>query len=130
MRVFCDEYAKATLRRSDFYIHLNRVYEYEARYTVLFASTHDAEKIWTSHERKTAQVRAISEREECILPARFDESDIPGHTHMTGCVDPRRITSVGLVDLIIDKIGRRAGSWVGLRHRRPDCDCAECSILV
>ena len=54
VRVFCDEYAKATLRRSDFYIHLNRVYEYEARYTVLFASTHDAEKIWTSHERKTA----------------------------------------------------------------------------
>jgi TIR domain len=113
VRVFYDEYETATLWGKDLYAHLSEVYEHKARYTVLFASAHYVQKVWTSHERKSAQARAIREREAYILPARFDDTEIPGLTRTTGYVDLRMTTPPGLVSLILEKLGRRAGSWEG-----------------
>src|SRR5438128_7586050 len=71
VRVFFDEYEEAALWGRDLYTHLNDVYENSARFCVLFASKQYATKVWTNHERQSAQARAIQEHSEYILPARF-----------------------------------------------------------
>jgi hypothetical protein len=44
----------------------------------VFISSHYARKLWTNHERKSAQARAFKERSEYLFPARFDDTDVPG----------------------------------------------------
>jgi hypothetical protein len=80
VRVFYDRYEQATLWGKDLYEHLDQVYQGAARYCVLFASEHYANKVWTNHERRSAQARALRENEEYILPVRFDDTDIPRST--------------------------------------------------
>lgn len=109
--VFYDEYEAATLWGKDLYVHLRDVYQNQARFTVIFVSEHYAKKVWTNHERESAQARAIQERTEYILPARFDDSEIPGLLHTTGYVDLRSTGPQELADLILAKLGRRPGSW-------------------
>jgi hypothetical protein len=81
VRVFYDRYEQASLWGKDLYEHLDRVYQGAARYCVLFASGHYARKVWTNHERRSAQARAVRENEEYILPVRFDDTDIPGELY-------------------------------------------------
>ena len=78
VRVFYDKYEQAALWGKDLYVHLDEVYRTKARFCVMFASKHYAEKLWTNHERSSAQARAFKENKEYILPARFDDTEIPG----------------------------------------------------
>lgn len=111
VKVFYDAYEQVTLWGKDLYAHLSDVYQHRARYTVLFASKHYGEKVWTNHERRSAQSRAISERQEYILPARFDDSEIPGVLPTTGYIDLRTTTPEELSELILAKLGREKPSW-------------------
>jgi hypothetical protein len=61
IRVFFDEYAKAELWGKDLYAHLDDIYRNAARYCVLFVSRHFAKRVWTNHERQSAQARAIKQ---------------------------------------------------------------------
>jgi hypothetical protein len=45
---------------------------------VMFVSEDYARKSWPIHERQSAIARAINERREYILPARFDNTVLPG----------------------------------------------------
>jgi hypothetical protein len=107
VRVFFDEYAQADLWGKDLYTHLDDVYQNAARYCVLFASKHYAKKVWTNHERESAQARAIRQHAEYILPARFDSTKIPGLRPTVGEVDLRSISPEKLADLIEQKLGDR-----------------------
>src|SRR5439155_16540320 len=73
VRVFYDRYEQAELWGKDLYAHLDEVYRRSARYCVVFVSSHYAAKVWTNHERKSAQARAFSEAREYVLPAKFDD---------------------------------------------------------
>lgn len=77
VRTFYDRYEVATLWGRDLYVHLDSVYRKQSRYTVMFISNHYANKLWANHERRSAQARAFQENREYILPARFDDTDIP-----------------------------------------------------
>lgn len=44
----------------------------------MFVSDSYNKKLWTNHERQAMQSRAFQENQEYILPARFDETEIPG----------------------------------------------------
>ena len=105
IRVFYDAYEKAQLWGKDLYEHLDWVYRQAARYCVLFASEHYAAKVWTSHERKSAQARAIEDNEEYILPARFDDTEIPGLRPTIGYIDLRETSSAELAKLTLEKLG-------------------------
>ncbi|HZC76324.1 MAG TPA: TIR domain-containing protein, partial [Ktedonobacterales bacterium] len=48
------------------------------KYCVMFISSEYAEKAWPTHERRSAVAKAITQREEYILPARFDDTEVPG----------------------------------------------------
>jgi TIR domain len=103
LRVFYDKYEQATLWGKDLYEHLDKVYQQEARYCVLFASEHYARKVWTTHERRSAQARALNNKEEYILPVRFDDTEIPGLRPTIGYVDTRSTTPDEIIDLILQK---------------------------
>ena len=45
--------------------------------------------------------RALFAQEEYILPARFDDTDVPGMTKTVAFQDLRRTTPAELVELII-----------------------------
>jgi TIR domain len=104
LRVFYDEYEKVRLWGKDLYEHLDWVYQQAAHYCVLFASADYARKIWTNHERRSAQARAVRQHDEYILPARFDETEIPGLRSSVGYLDLRTIAPDKLAELINDKI--------------------------
>ena len=104
VRVFYDEYLQAALWGKDLYTHLSDVYQNAARFCVLFASREYKEKVWTSHERQSAQARAINENREYILPARFDDTEIPGLLNTVGHVDLRSTTPAKLAKLIREKV--------------------------
>ncbi len=62
--VFYDRYEEADLWGKDLYTHLIEVYMKRARYTLMFISIHYKAKVWTNHERKAAQARALQESGE------------------------------------------------------------------
>jgi hypothetical protein len=105
VRVFYDDYEKADLWGKDLYTHLSQIYRSKARYTLMFCSTHYANKLWTNHERKAAQSRAIEESAEYILPARFDDTEIPGLLPTTASIDLRTLSPVEVALLVCAKLG-------------------------
>jgi hypothetical protein len=107
VRVFYDKYDEAGLWGKDLYSHLADVYTNAARYCVMFVSRHYARRLWTNHERRSAQARAFRENEEYVLPARFDGTTVPGLPETVSYVDLRRTKPKGLASLIGQKLGPR-----------------------
>lgn len=106
VKLFYDAYEEAELWGKDLYQHLDAVYREQARFCVVFLSAAYAQKLWTSHELKSAQARAFSENREYILPARFDSTKIPGMRDTVAYVDLRTKTPEQLADLIANKLER------------------------
>lgn len=106
IRVFYDRYETIDLWGKDLYSHLDDIYRNAARFCVLFASEHYASKVWTNHERQSAQARALIENSEYILPVRFDNTPIPGLRPTIGYLDLQSISPEELSDMTIKKIGK------------------------
>ena len=105
--LFYDNYEEASLWGKNLTEHLHKVYSGSARYCVMFISLHYAAKVWPTHERRSAFEKAIESKEEYILPARFDDTEIPGlHKHIV-YVDLRKKTPDELASLIVQKLGRK-----------------------
>ena len=102
VRVFYDEYENASLWGKDLYVHLDEVYRKRARYCVVFLSRSYKDKLWTNHERESAQARAFQEQEEYILPVKIDQTEIPGIRPTIGYVS--KLPPNELADLIYRKI--------------------------
>jgi hypothetical protein len=92
VRVFYDVYEQHSLWGKDLYTHLDEVYRLRSRYCVMFLSRYYGEKLWTDHERKSAQARAFNERGEYLLPVRLDPTEIPGVRQTTGYLDGRALS--------------------------------------
>lgn len=107
VRVFFDEYEEATLWGKDLYTHLDDVYQNSARFCVLFASKQYAKKVWTNHERQSAQARAVREHSEYLLPARFDNTVVPGLRSTVHYIDLRRTSPQKVAELLFSKLGER-----------------------
>jgi hypothetical protein len=105
VKVFYDRFEEVSLWGKNLYDHLSDVYGRQARYTVMFISQHYARKVWTSHERESAQARALEENSECILPARFDDTKVPGLPSTVGYLSLRGRDPKNLADLIVQKVG-------------------------
>lgn len=105
--VFYDNFERADLWGKNLIDHLAKIYSHETRYVVMFISKQYVEKAWPTHERQHAQERALLANEEYILPARFDDTEMPGMTNTVGHVDLRRTTPAELADLILEKLGKK-----------------------
>lgn len=102
--VFYDNYNRIELWGKDLYVHLDEIYRKESRYCVIFASAHYKKKLWTNHERRSAQARAFSEHSEYILPARFDDTEIPGVPPTIGYIDLRSLDPKEFAEMISEKV--------------------------
>ncbi len=105
VHVFYDKYEKAVLWGKDLYSHLSDLYQNKAQYCVIFISQHYATKVWTKHELKAAQARALNEKKEYILPVRLDETEIPGILPTTAYLTWERETIESIVNAILTKLG-------------------------
>lgn len=105
---FYDKYQDVTLWGKDLAEHLDKVYR-SARYCIMFISKYYAEKIWPSHERRSALAREVEKRGEYILPARFDSTEVPGIRHTIGYVDLRGMPPEQFGKMVLRKLGRKVG---------------------
>src|SRR5882724_8387256 len=104
--VFYDTFEKSDLWGKNLYDHLIEVYQKSAQYTVIFISKHYRDKVWTNHERRAAQARALNESYDYILPARFDDTEIEGLLPTVGYIDLRRHSPHEVCILLCQKLGR------------------------
>lgn len=104
--VFYDSFEQIDLWGKNLYTHLRRIYKDYSRYTIIFCSEHYAKKQWTNHERESAQERAFTENREYILPARFDNTEIPGIQSTVGYINLAEISSFDFAKIIATKLGK------------------------
>ena len=102
--VFYDDYEKAELWGKNLYDHFSSVYKDQARYCVMFLSKHYARKLWTKHERQSAQARAFEESKEYILPIRLDDTEIPGILGTLGYLDLRSMSIEEIYQTLVEKL--------------------------
>lgn len=105
--VFYDFHEEANLWGKELSEVLDTIYSEEGRYCVMFLSRNYADKMWTTHERRSAIEGAMIRRTEYILPVRFDDTELPGIRSTIGYVDAKRKTPVELGRLIMEKLGRK-----------------------
>lgn len=104
VRVFYDVEQEIELWGKDLTAYLDDVYRNRSDYVVVFISRAYVEKEWARHELRSALARAIRERREYVLPARFDETDVPGLPPTVRHVDLRQTTPDDLAEMIGRKI--------------------------
>jgi len=104
LSVFYDEFEKVKLWGKDLVEHLDQIYRLKGRYCVMFISQYYAVKAWPTQERRSAQARAFQSSEEYILPARFDNTEIPGIRPTVGYVDLNEYTPEQFADLVLAKV--------------------------
>ena len=71
---------------------------------MVFISADYVTRNWTRHERQAALNRAVRERREYVLPARFDDTPLPGLLSDMVAVDLRTKTPQQFAAMIADKL--------------------------
>jgi hypothetical protein len=106
VKAFYDSAEQAALWGKHLHEHLPEIYGGKARFVVIFVSRHYASKAWPTLERRAALSRAMSERQEFVLPARFDDTEIPGLLPSISYIDLRKTSPAELAILICEKLGK------------------------
>jgi len=76
---FFDAFYPEQLWGKDLVAFFDEIYRKRASYCVMFVSREYRDSMWTIHERRSAQARALEERgKEYILPVRIDDTELPG----------------------------------------------------
>jgi len=104
VKVFYDEFERVRLLGKDLVAYFGEVYGKQARFCAIFISEHYVRKAWTQLERQHAQSRALTEKEEYILPLRLDDSEVPGLPTTIGYVDIRGMTPRAVAEILFRKI--------------------------
>lgn len=104
VKVFYDKFEEADLWGKDLGIHFEFVYRRSAKYCIPFISVNYEKKIWTNYEIRNAISRAIETKEDYILPARFDDTQIDGLRTTIGYIDLRKYTPEEFAKIILKKL--------------------------
>ena len=77
--VFYDEFYPEFLWGKNLYLTFDEIFRKRARYCVIFVSEEYQNRIWTNHEIRSAQARALNEKGgEYILPIKVDDTELDG----------------------------------------------------
>jgi hypothetical protein len=90
VNVFYDQFETAALWGKDLYTYLDEIYRIKSRFVIIFSSENYARKMWTNHERQSAQARALKEKDAYLLPVRLDQTEIPGIRPTVAYIDGAR----------------------------------------
>ena len=113
VRCFYDADEQVRLWGTHLAEELPRIYAEESAAVVVFISADYAGREWTRLERRAAFSRAVAEAGVYVLPARFDDSELPGLLPDVVTVDLRRYTPAQFAGLVADKVAGLAGSPPG-----------------
>jgi len=104
-RVFYDNFYPEQLWGQDLVAKFDRIYRKESRFCVMFISKEYRDRIWTTHERRSATARALQERgNEYILPVKVEDVDIDGLAPTVGHVSLADYTAAQIADLLVKKL--------------------------
>jgi hypothetical protein len=102
--VFYDDFYPEQLWGKDLVVTLDEIYRKRSRYCVMMISKDYSDRVWTVHERRSAQARALKEKgKEYILPIKIDDTELDGmlptiaHVSITMGVDK-------IADLLLKKL--------------------------
>ena len=84
------------------------IYGEQAAAVVVFVSAEYAAHDWTRLERRAALNKAVRERREYVLPARFDDTPLPGLLSDMVAIDLRGRPPQQFAAMIADKLARLA----------------------
>jgi TIR domain len=101
-----DEDIAPKLWGNDLGEYLDYIYREGSRFCLMFISTDYAAKPWARHERRSALARVIEEGGDYLLPARFDDTELPGLRPTTAYLDLREVAPNTLVDFVLKKLER------------------------
>lgn len=106
LRVFYDqdEDIAASIWGKDLGEYLDYIYREGARFCLMFISADYASKAWTRHERRSALARALTDDGDYLLPARFDDTELPGLRPTTAYLDLREVAPATLVEYVIKRL--------------------------
>jgi hypothetical protein len=104
IKVFYDLFEEANLWGKNLYDYLSEIYMNRAMFTIMFISESYSKKLWTNHERQAMQARAFQESQEYVLPARFDETVIPGVLPTVGYISLAERTPAQFVEVVHKKL--------------------------
>jgi hypothetical protein len=104
VRCFYDDDEQVRLWGTHLAEELPRIYARESAAVVVFVSAEYAGQDWTRLERRAAFSRAVAEAGVYVLPARFDDCELPGLLPDVAAVDLRRHTPGQFADLVVAKL--------------------------
>jgi hypothetical protein len=104
VRYFYDNDEQLELWGKNLAIALPAIYGEQAAVVVMFVSAEYAARDWTRLERQAALARAVRERREYVLPARFDDTPLPGLLPDVSYVNLRTRTPQQFAVMIADKL--------------------------
>lgn len=105
VRVFYDRFEQTDLWGKNLQEHFTAVFGGSAKLVVLFVSSHYLSKMWAALERRAALSEAMKRDAEYVLPARFDDTVLPGLLHTIGYLDLRATAPNELCLRIREKLG-------------------------
>ncbi|HLG72568.1 MAG TPA: TIR domain-containing protein [Chloroflexota bacterium] len=105
LEVFYDNYYPAQLWGTDLPVVLDTIYRKNSKYCAIFISGEYNKRMWTNHERKSAQARALEERGNTyILPIKVEDVELPGLAPTIGYVSLKDYTIEQIADLFIERV--------------------------
>src|SRR4249920_2386477 len=108
MRCFYDADEQIELWGKYLAEELPAIYGEQAAAVVVFVSAEYAARDWTRLERRAALNRAVRERREYVLLARFDDTPLPGLLSDLVAIDLRGRSPQQFAAMIADKLARLA----------------------
>ena len=104
VRCFYDADEQVRLWGTHLAEELPRIYANESAAVVVFVSADYAGQDWTRLERRATFSRAVTEAGVYVLPARFDDGELPGLLPDVVAVDLRHYTPGQFADLVVAKL--------------------------
>lgn len=104
VEVFYDAFEAVDLWGEDLGEKLHEIYSKQAEFCVIFISGYYKNKIWPTHEKRSILERAINQATPYLLPARFDDTALPGLQSTISYIDLNDYTPTEFAHLIIEKI--------------------------
>lgn len=105
LSVFYDDFYPEQLWGVDLAATFDRIYRKESRHVVMFISQEYADRMWTTHERRSATARALQEKGGAyILPVRVEEVDVDGLPPSIGHVSLANYSIAQIAELVVKKL--------------------------
>ena len=103
--VFCDSFYPEMLWGKDLVEFFDDIYRRQAKYCVMLISPEYRDRMWTQHERRSAQARALKERgKEYILPIVVVPAELPGLQPTIGYLSLSEYPVERIAKILIQKL--------------------------